>query len=107
MNFLVVERDGNLIGCGELRNYKKYSVLVNVFVQQKYRQQKIGSCLVEYISYEAKKPLYLCCYNELIPFYTRFGFMVISRQQVPMELQNELNLNSNLPIIPLVLLKNV
>lgn len=103
-NFFIIERNGEFIACGELRNYQKHSVLVNVFVKKEFRQQKIGSCLMEHITQSAKKPLYLCCYNELIPFYTRFGFIVISRHQVPIELRGELSLNGNLPVIPLVLL---
>ena len=103
-NFFIIERNGDFIACGELRNYQKHSVLVNVFVKKEFRHQKIGSCLIEHITQSAKKPLYLCCYNELIPFYNRFGFIVISRHQVPVELRTELGLNGNLPVIPLVLL---
>ena len=103
-NYWVIDNNGSIIGCAELRNYPTHSVLVNLIVKRKYRRQKIGSALVEYLIFIAKKPFYLSCFYHLISFYQRFGFVVTEPQTLSLQLQAELSLNQGLAIVALVLL---
>jgi N-acetylglutamate synthase-like GNAT family acetyltransferase len=102
-NFWVIERKNSIIGCAELRNYRKYSIILNLFIKREYRYQKLGSFMVEYLTQQARKPVYLSCYHNLITFYQRFGFKLIEKENLSPELQAELSLNQNLSIVPLVL----
>ncbi|MBW4672111.1 MAG: GNAT family N-acetyltransferase [Cyanomargarita calcarea GSE-NOS-MK-12-04C] len=103
-NYWVIDNKGSIIGCAELRNYQTHSVLVNLIVKRKYRGKKIGSALVEYLIYQAKKPFYLSCFYNLIRFYERFGFIVTEPQSLSLKLQAELSLNQGLAVVALVLL---
>ncbi|BAZ08118.1 GNAT family N-acetyltransferase [Calothrix sp. NIES-3974] len=101
--FWVIEANQVILGCAELRNMRQHSLLFNVCIKRKYRHQKLGSYLIKHIIQYAKKPLYLGCYQELIPFYSRFGFTVISPNLLSLEIQFSLGLNQGNPIIPMVL----
>jgi N-acetylglutamate synthase-like GNAT family acetyltransferase len=101
--FWTVEYQKKLVACAELRKRRGCSVIFNLFVKQEYRHQKLGSCLIEHLIHEGKKPIYLSCISDLIPFYNNFGFIAISPEQVPRELLLELTLSKELSIVPLVL----
>ncbi|MEM7556378.1 MAG: GNAT family N-acetyltransferase [Cyanobacteria bacterium P01_A01_bin.84] len=104
-NYLVVENISNnsIVACVELRNYKKYSVIVNLCVLKEYRRRQFASCLIRQVINEAQKPAYLVCLSELIPFYHRFGFIAISPAQISWEIKTELGLHRDLILYTLVL----
>ncbi|BAZ41043.1 acetyltransferase, GNAT family protein [Calothrix sp. NIES-4101] len=101
--FWVIDYNGAAVGCAELRVCNKYSVVFNLCIKKIYRHQKLGSCMVEHLINEAKKPIYLSCDRELIPFYTRFGFATIHAENLPRELPIVLGLTQSLSIVPMVL----
>jgi N-acetylglutamate synthase-like GNAT family acetyltransferase len=103
-NYWVIDNNGSIIGCAELRNYQTHSVLVNLMVKRKHRRKKIGSSLLEYLILKAKKPFYLSCFSNVISFYRRFGFVVAQPQSLSLKLQAELNLNQGSDVVALVLL---
>ncbi len=102
-NFWVIDYNGSTVGCAELRIKKKYSLIFNLCIQKDYRHQKLGSAMVEHLINEANKPLYLSCFKELIPFYTRFGFVAIPPDDLPGELQIALGISQAAPIVPMML----
>lgn len=101
-DFWVIDYNGSAVGCAELRLYNKYSLLFNLCVKKEYRHQKLGSFLVGHIINESRKPLYLSCFKELIPFYTRFGFIMIHPESLPKELHLALGISSNSPVVPMM-----
>jgi N-acetylglutamate synthase-like GNAT family acetyltransferase len=103
-NFWVISHRGYVVGCAELRVYQKYSLLFNLCLKTGYRQRKLGSYLVEYLIYQATKPLYLSCYRELIPFYSRFGFVAVSPTSLSTDLQAVLGVSPHTAIIPMQLI---
>ncbi len=102
-DFWVIDDNGSAVGCAELRVYKRYSVVFNLCVKKIYRHQKLGSCMVEHLINEAKKPIYLSCDRELIPFYARFGFVTTHAENLPRELPIVLGLTQGLSIVPMIL----
>ncbi|MEM7578841.1 MAG: GNAT family N-acetyltransferase [Mastigocoleus sp.] len=105
-NYLVVENTNSqtLVACVELRNYKNYSIIVNLCVLPEYRLRQLASCLMQEVIHQAKRPTYLVCLSELIPFYHRFDFVVISPTQISWEIKAELGLHRDLILYTLVLL---
>lgn len=102
-NFWVIDYNGSTVGCAELRIYKKHSLLFNLCIQKDYRNQKLASAMVEHIINEAPKPLYLSCFKELIPFYSRFGFMTIDPENLSDELKMALSIFQDSSIVPMML----
>jgi N-acetylglutamate synthase-like GNAT family acetyltransferase len=102
-NFWVISHRGYVVGCAELRVYQKYSLLFNLCLKREYRQRKLGSYLVEHLIYQSTKPLYLSCYRELIPFYSRFGFVAVSPTSLSADLQAVLGVSPHTAIIPMQL----
>jgi GNAT superfamily N-acetyltransferase len=102
-DFWIIDYNGSTVGCAELRIQKRYSVVFNLCIKKIYRHQKLGSCMVEHLINEAKKPVYLSCDRELIPFYTRFGFAIVHPENLPRELLIALGLTQGLSIVPMIL----
>ncbi len=102
-NFWVIDYNGLAVGCAELRMYKKYSLLFNLCVQKDYRHQKLASAMVEHIINESEKPLYLSCFKELVPFYSRFGFITISPENLSDELRMALGVFPDNSVLPMML----
>jgi N-acetylglutamate synthase-like GNAT family acetyltransferase len=100
-NFWVIDYHGKAIGCAELRVYNRYSLIFNVCVKKEFRHQKLASCLIEHLIDEAKEPIYLSCFRELIPFYTRFGFVAIDPDALPDGLQLVLGATKGAPVVPM------
>jgi N-acetylglutamate synthase-like GNAT family acetyltransferase len=102
-NFWIISHRGSIVGCAELRVYERYSLLFNLCLKVGYRQRKLGSYLVEHLISKSSKPLYLSCYRELIPFYSRFGFVAVSPASLSTDLQAVLGVSSQTAIIPMKL----
>jgi N-acetylglutamate synthase-like GNAT family acetyltransferase len=102
-NFWVIDYNGSTVGCAELRIYKKYSLLFNLCIQKDYRHQKLASAMLEHIINESQKPLYLSCFKELIPFYSRLGFITIRPENLSDELKMALSIFQDNSIIPMML----
>ncbi|MBF2063203.1 MAG: GNAT family N-acetyltransferase [Calothrix sp. C42_A2020_038] len=102
-NFWVVDYNGSVVGCAELRVYARYSLIFNLCIKKEFRYQKLASCMVEHLIKEAREPIYLSCFKELIPFYTRFGFCVIHSDALPDGLQLILGTTEGAPVVPMML----
>ena len=86
--FWVIEYDGNVVACGQLRYFSDTQELGSLVVVKKLRDRGLGGYLTQHLIEEATKPLYLECLGEkLANFYTRFGFVEISWQDVPKSLK--------------------
>lgn len=86
--FWVIECEDKLVGCGQLRNFSGAQELSSLVVVPQWRQHGLGTYLTTHLIQEATKPLYLECLGEkLVIFYTRFGFVPVSWQDVPKSLK--------------------
>lgn len=86
--FWIIECESKLVACGQLRNFSGAQELSSLVVVTAWRQRGLGSYLTQHLIQEATEPLYLECLGEkLVKFYTRFGFVPVSWQDVPSSLK--------------------
>ena len=92
--FWVIECEGKLAACGQLRNFAGAQELGSLVVAKDWRDRGLGSYLTKYLIQQATEPLYLECLGKrLASFYTRFGFVEVSRQELPQSLKFKFGLS--------------
>ncbi|MEG4206181.1 GNAT family N-acetyltransferase [Microcoleus sp. Pol7_A1] len=92
--FWVIECEGKLAACGQLRNFAGAQELGSLVVAKDWRDRGLGSYLTKYLIQQATEPLYLECLGKrLASFYTRFGFVEVSVQQLPQSLKFKFGLS--------------
>ena len=77
--FVVVETDeGEIIGCGQLKPHIDGTrELASIAVAKPYRRQGVARMVVEHLTGQTSRPIYLICLSHMGPFYERFGFRSI------------------------------
>lgn len=86
--FSVIECEGYVVACGQLRSFPGAQELGSLVVKSAWRGRGLGSYLVKHLIQEATEPVYLeCLGNRLAEFYTRFGFVAIAWQELPQSLK--------------------
>jgi amino-acid N-acetyltransferase len=86
--FWVIECKGHLVACGQLRSFPGAQELGSLVVTPTWRGRGLGSYLTKHLIQAATEPLYLeCLGSRLAEFYTRFGFVRISWQELPQSLK--------------------
>jgi N-acetylglutamate synthase-like GNAT family acetyltransferase len=79
----VNERD-EMIGCGQLKPHGKDILeLASLAVYPEYQGQGVGRAIIEYLLNDSPRPLYLMCESSVGPLYEKFGFRVISYEDMP------------------------
>lgn len=92
--FWVIECEGKLAACGQLRNFAGAQELGSLVVAKDWRDRGLGSYLTKYLIQQATEPLYLECLGKrLASFYTRFGFTEVSVQDLPQSLKFKFGLS--------------
>ena len=84
--FWLIESSGLVVCYGFISRRQTYSLLRLLYIVPAYRAQRLGSFLLKYIIENNNKPLYLFCQSNLIGFYERFGFISVSRKQLPLNI---------------------
>ncbi|MCL6436107.1 MAG: GNAT family N-acetyltransferase [Leptolyngbyaceae cyanobacterium HOT.MB2.61] len=93
--FWVMEQEGKIIACGQLRNFPDAQELGSVVVVSALRGQGLGSQMVQHLVEQATKPLYLECLGQrLARFYAQFGFVPVSWQELPPSLKRKFGLSA-------------
>lgn len=88
--FCAIECDGDLVACGQLRNFSEAQELGSLVVKSAWRGRGLGSFLTQHLIDTATQPLYLECLGQrLAQFYSRFGFVTISYEDLPASLQRK------------------
>jgi amino-acid N-acetyltransferase len=86
--FWLIECEGHLVACGQLRSFPGAQELGSLVVAPAWRGRALGSYLVKHLIQEATQPLYLeCLGSRLARFYTRFGFVPVAWQELPQPLK--------------------
>jgi len=92
--FWVIECGGNLAACGQLRNFAGAQELGSLVVMKDWRDRGLGSYLAKHLIAQATQPLYLeCLGSRLASFYTRFGFVQVSWQELPQSVKFKFGLS--------------
>jgi amino-acid N-acetyltransferase len=74
----------NLVACGQLRNFSGAQELGSLVVASPWIGRGLGTLLTQHLINTATQPLYLECLGErLAQFYSRFGFVPISFEDLP------------------------
>ncbi|MCC5640305.1 GNAT family N-acetyltransferase [Nostoc sp. CHAB 5844] len=88
--FFVIECEGKLIACGQLRNFLGAQELGSLVVAPTWRSRGLGSLLTQHLITQATEPLYLECLGEqLSQFYSRFGFVPVTFENLPPSLKRK------------------
>jgi len=86
--FWVIECEGCVVACGQLRSFPEVQELGSLVVAPAWRGRGLGSYLVKHLIQEATGSIYLeCLGKKLAEFYTRFGFVPIAWQELPKSLK--------------------
>lgn len=92
--FWLVECDGRLVACGQLRNFSGAQELGSLVVVRGWRGRGLGTVLTQHLIEQATQPLYLeCLGQQLAQFYRRCGFVPISFQDLPPSLKRKFGLS--------------
>ena len=92
--FWVIECSGDLVACGQLRNFAGAQELGSLVVAKDWRDRGLGTYLAKYLIQQATEPLYLECLGKrLASFYTRFGFVEVPVQELPQSLKLKFGLS--------------
>ncbi|MBV8886010.1 MAG: GNAT family N-acetyltransferase [Chroococcidiopsidaceae cyanobacterium CP_BM_RX_35] len=93
--FQVVECDGQIVACGQLRSFQGAQELGSVVVTPVWRGCGLGTYLVQHLIAAATQPLYLECLGpRLASFYARFGFVQVSWRELPHSLKLKFSLSA-------------
>ncbi|ALF52563.1 GCN5 family acetyltransferase [Nostoc piscinale CENA21] len=107
--FYVIECEGNLIACGQLRNFPGAQELGSLVVKSTWRGRGLGSLLTQHLISQATQPLYLECLGEqLSQFYSRFGFVKVAFDNLHPSLQPKFRVSQlakKLLRVPVVFMK--
>ncbi len=86
--FWLIECEGNLVACGQLRNFKDAQELGSLVVVKARQKQGLGIILTKHLIQQATKPLYLECLGKnLESFYTNLGFVTVDLPELPQSLK--------------------
>ncbi|WP_414584349.1 GNAT family N-acetyltransferase [Scytonema sp. PCC 10023] len=92
--FWVIECDGQLVACGQLRNFSAAQELGSLVVLPAWRGRGLGTVLTQHLIDQATQPLYLECLGQrLAQFYRRFGFVQISFEELPLSMKRKFGLS--------------
>ena len=77
-----VEGD-HFIGCGQLKPHGDGSVeLASIAVTEAWRKKGVASAVIQMLMAEGPRPLYLTCLSHNGPFYEKFGFRIVSGDEL-------------------------
>lgn len=106
--FWVIELEGKVIACGQLRSFEDAQELGSLVVAQGWRDRGLGSVLVRHLIQQATQPLYLECLGQrLAAYYQRFGFEPVAWEALPRSLQRKFGTSKTLATLlrlPLVIM---
>jgi N-acetylglutamate synthase-like GNAT family acetyltransferase len=83
-----IAREGAVLGHARLIEVAPQTLVVEeVVVQDGRRREGIGTRLIEAAMNNKGGKLFLCCHEEQIPFYEKFGFSGLAFDDLPDEVQ--------------------
>jgi N-acetylglutamate synthase-like GNAT family acetyltransferase len=80
-NFLVAERDGRVVGIGQVKPYRGARELGSLAVLKSHQGHGIGSAIVRALIARETGDLFLFCREPLESYYAQFGFRRIGLRE--------------------------
>ena len=81
---LATTAEGAVIGCGQIKPHRDgSSELASIVVEPDWRGQGVARKIIEVLIAAHPGSLYLTCRGSLESFYTRFGFVRLSPEEMP------------------------
>ena len=81
--FVVAAEDRSILGCGRLRPHPDCWELASLAVEAEAQARGIGGSVVKSLLEPHQGPIYLVCEDQVVGFFSRFGFRVIPTGQMP------------------------
>jgi N-acetylglutamate synthase-like GNAT family acetyltransferase len=83
--FVVAVNDQDvMIGCGQLKPHGTDILeLASIAVYPEHREKGVARAIIEYLLKESPRPLYLMCESSNGPLYEKFGFRVLTYEEMP------------------------
>ena len=92
--FWVIECQGKVVACEQLRNFSGAQELGSLVVVPAWRGRGLATILTWHLIGEATEALYLECLGQrLVQFYTRFEFVSIKFEDLPPSLKRKFGLS--------------
>jgi amino-acid N-acetyltransferase len=85
--FQVIECDGQIVACGQLRRFAGAQELGSLVVRPEWRNRHLAALLILHLVRAADAPLYLECRGDLAALYRRYGFVPVRWRDLPRSLQ--------------------
>lgn len=81
---VAVDSLGEFIGCGQVKSHYDGSIeLASIAVVIHWRNRGVATEIIKHLLVMHPRPIYLTCRERLGIFYSKFGFLVIQRQEMP------------------------
>jgi N-acetylglutamate synthase-like GNAT family acetyltransferase len=87
--FVVAAEDRSILGCGRLRPHPDCWELASLAVAAEAQARGIGGSVVKSLLEPHQGPIYLVCEDQVVGFFSRFGFRVIPTSQIPAGLRSK------------------
>ncbi len=82
--FVVAEEHGQIVGVGQIRRHRDGTrELASLAVIPAYQGNGIGGAMVEALLKGRSGPIFLYCMVQLVGYYERFGFRVVTAAELP------------------------
>ena len=73
-----------MIGCGQLKPHGQDVLeLASIAVYPEHRGKGVARAVIEHLLRDSPRPLYLMCESSNGPLYEKFGFQIISYEEMP------------------------
>jgi predicted N-acetyltransferase YhbS len=96
-----IARQGPVVGAVRLIEVAPQTVIVeDVVVASEHRRRGVGRSLMEAAMKSRGGTLYLCCHDDVIPFYSHFGFAQMAFDDLPAPVQDYFRANGDYPTDP-------
>jgi amino-acid N-acetyltransferase len=99
-NFLVLCRDGRVLGCAAVERYGQYGLLRSVALEPHERRHGLGRRLVQEALQQARRDglaEVVLLTTTAAPFFARLGFQPIRRDDVPAPLRASVEFQTACP----------
>jgi len=81
---IFMARDGVVVGCIKIVEVAPQTLVVDdMLVREGRRREGIGADLMRAAMNSRGGTMWLCCHEEPIPFYERFGFALVAEPELP------------------------
>ncbi len=81
---IAVGSDDRLIGGGQIKPHGRDVLeLASIAVQPEHQGRGIATAIIKHLLASSPRPLYLMCRSSMSGLYARFGFRVLSYEEMP------------------------